>query len=92
MLKPYAGSGSGSDDGYIGKWFGWCWWMGDYWIGSDHWKDSGCIDNSDSENDGNGLMVNDDGVAGDYDSVSCGDFDDNDDDGLMVIGLITCGD
>ena len=37
-------------------------------------------------------MVNDDGVAGDYATVGCGDFDDNDDDGLMVIGLITCGD
>ena len=66
--------------------------MGDY--NGDHWIDSGCIadDNSDSDNDGNGLMVNDDGVAGDYASLGCGDFDDNDDDGLMVIGLITCGD
>ena len=37
-------------------------------------------------------MVNDDGATGDYVQVGCGDFDDNDDDGLMVSGLITCGD
>ena len=66
--------------------------MGDYWIDSDHWKDSGRIDNNDSDNDGNGLMVNDDGAAGDYARVGCSDFDDSDDDGLMVSGLIICGD
>ena len=37
-------------------------------------------------------MVNGKGVAGDYASLGCGDFDDNDDDGLMVSGLITFGD
>ena len=61
---------------------------GDHWIDSDYNDD----DNSDSDNDGNGLMVNDDGAAGDYARVGCSDFDDSDDDGLMVSGLIICGD